>query len=130
MPIVRDIMQVFVGRLLFDGVTSSWFEDPDASTIPVTQLLSKEYAVQRAKSIDMRRAAQHVVAGEFVLNRRETTYLCCADADGMMVSLIQSNYTGHGSGYCCAGFGLQNRGALFALQDGSPVSSANLNEED
>jgi gamma-glutamyltranspeptidase/glutathione hydrolase len=56
------------------------------------------------------------------LNRKETTYLCTADANGMMVSLIQSNYTGFGSGYCVPslGFGLQNRGACFNLTPEHP----------
>jgi gamma-glutamyltranspeptidase/glutathione hydrolase len=51
------------------------------------------------------------------LNRRETTFLCTADANGMMVSLIQSNYTGFGSGYVVPelGFGIQDRGGLFSL---------------
>jgi gamma-glutamyltranspeptidase/glutathione hydrolase len=51
------------------------------------------------------------------LSRRETTYLCAADRDGMMVSFIQSNYTGFGSGYAVPelGIGLQNRGSGFSL---------------
>ena len=56
------------------------------------------------------------------MSRRETTYLCAADASGMMVSLIQSNYTGFGSGYVVPelGFGLQDRGGLFSLHRGHP----------
>ena len=66
----------------------------------------------------MRRAALSDAPGDpAALSRRETTYLCTADANGMMVSLIQSNYTGFGSGYVVPelGFGIQNRGALFSL---------------
>jgi gamma-glutamyltranspeptidase len=58
------------------------------------------------------------------LNRPETTFLCAADSSGMMVSLIQSNYTGFGSGYTIPspGFCLQDRGNLFDLQSGRPNS--------
>ena len=71
----------------------------------------------------MKRAATDVGHGDPVaLNRKETTYLCAADRDGMMVSLIQSNYTGFGSGYVVPelGFGLQNRGNMFALDPAHP----------
>jgi gamma-glutamyltranspeptidase/glutathione hydrolase len=71
----------------------------------------------------MKRAALTDQPGEVaVLNRKETTYLCTADESGLMVSLIQSNYTGFGSGYVVPelGFGLQNRGACFALKAGHP----------
>jgi gamma-glutamyltranspeptidase/glutathione hydrolase len=60
-------------------------------------LIGKPYAKQRASLIDMKHAATTDLPGEpTALNRRETTYLCAADANGMMVSLIQSNYTGFG----------------------------------
>jgi gamma-glutamyltranspeptidase/glutathione hydrolase len=95
-----------------------YYADPAFASVPVQELLSKEYARDRARQIDMRKAALRDQAGDpAALNRRETTYLCTADRDGMMVSLIQSNYTGFGSGYAVpeVGFGLQNRGALFSL---------------
>ena len=95
-----------------------YYADMEFSDVPVEWLISKEYGKQRAALIDMERAAQEDAPGEVAaLNQKETTYLCAADADGMMVSLIQSNYTGFGSGYTVpeVGFGLQNRGALFAL---------------
>jgi len=100
-----------------------YYADPAFATIPVAQLLSKDYAKQRASLIDLQRAAQTDVAGDVAaINRGGTTYLCTADANGMMVSLIQSNYTGFGSGYVVPelGFGLQNRGAQFALAAGHP----------
>src|SRR5207249_5858760 len=77
----------------------------------------------RAASIDMKHAAQTDPAGEPVaINRRETTFLCAADANGMMIALIQSNYTGFGSGYMVPelGFGIQDRGGLFSLHRGHP----------
>jgi gamma-glutamyltranspeptidase/glutathione hydrolase len=100
-----------------------YYADPDFAAVPVEELLSKQYAAGRAARIDRKRAARQVEPGDVpVLNRRETTYLCAADAGGLMVSLIQSNYTGFGSGYVVPelGFGLQNRGALFALEPGHP----------
>jgi gamma-glutamyltranspeptidase/glutathione hydrolase len=100
-----------------------YYADPAFVKVPVEELLSKEYARQRAARIDMKRAAQTDEAGEVaMLNRGGTTYLCTADAQGMMVSLIQSNYTGFGSGYVVPelGFGIQNRGACFALAAGHP----------
>jgi gamma-glutamyltranspeptidase/glutathione hydrolase len=100
-----------------------YYADPAFAKIPVEELLSKDYARRRAQHIDMQRAAQVDAPGEVAaLNRRETTYLCTADANGMMVSLIQSNYTGFGSGYVVPelGFGIQNRGNLFALDKNHP----------
>jgi gamma-glutamyltranspeptidase/glutathione hydrolase len=102
---------------------AKWYADPAFVKVPVGKLLAKDYAKQRAAEIDMRRAATTDHPGEIAaLNRRETTYLCTADANGMMVSLIQSNYTGFGSGYVVpdVGFGLQNRGGCFALAAGHP----------
>jgi len=93
----------------------------------VAELIAKPYAKQRAALVDMQHAAQRDLPGEpAALNRRETTYLCVADESGMMVSLIQSNYTGFGSGYVIPelGFGLQDRGNLFDLHPGRPNSYA------
>jgi gamma-glutamyltranspeptidase/glutathione hydrolase len=104
-----------------------YYADPDFAKVPVRELISKDYARERAKLIDMKHAATTDLPGEpAALNRRETTYLCAADKDGMMVSLIQSNYTGFGSGYCipALGFGIQDRGNLFDLKPGRPNSYA------
>ena len=100
-----------------------YYADPAFAKTPVKELLSKDYARRRAKLIDMHKASLTDSPGEFAaLNRRETTFLCAADSGGMMVALIQSNYTGFGSGYAIPdlGFGLQNRGALFSLKKGHP----------
>jgi gamma-glutamyltranspeptidase/glutathione hydrolase len=104
-----------------------YYADPEFAKVPVAQLLSKDYAKQRAALLDLQHAATTDLPGEpAALNRRETTYLCAADASGMMVSLIQSNYTGFGSGYCipALGFGIQDRGNLFDLKPGRPNSYA------
>jgi gamma-glutamyltranspeptidase/glutathione hydrolase len=97
-----------------------YYTDPAFEQIPMDALLSKDYAKRRAELIDMEKAAQTDSPGEVAaLDRSETTYLCTADENGMMVSLIQSNYTGFGSGYVIPelGFGIQNRGGLFALDE-------------
>jgi gamma-glutamyltranspeptidase/glutathione hydrolase len=100
-----------------------YYADPEFAKVPVEQLLSKEYAKKRAALIDMQHAALTDAPGDVaMLNRKETTYLCTADESGLMVSLIQSNYTGFGSGYVVpeVGFGLQDRGGLFSLHKGHP----------
>lgn len=108
-------------KLAFEDRARS-YTDPGFSPPPVERLLSKSYARQRAMILDARRAARSIEAGRPALVQGDTTYLAVGDADGNMVSLIQSNYTGFGSGYVLEewGFGLQNRGALFSLLEGSP----------
>jgi gamma-glutamyltranspeptidase/glutathione hydrolase len=94
-----------------------FYADPAFADVPVEGLLSKEYATERAKLIDPRRSSRRLEAGQPRLHQGDTTYLAVADRAGNMVSLIQSNYTGFGSGYVVGGFGfgLQNRGGLFNL---------------
>jgi gamma-glutamyltranspeptidase/glutathione hydrolase len=104
-----------------------YYADPAFAQVPVAELLSKDYARRRAALIDLQHAALTDSAGDPVaLSRKETTYLCTADESGMMVSLIQSNYTGFGSGYVVPelGFGLQDRGGLFSLHPGHPNALA------
>jgi gamma-glutamyltranspeptidase/glutathione hydrolase len=100
-----------------------YYADPAFARVPVEELLAKDYAKKRAALIDMQHAALTDLPGDVTaINRKETTYLCTADESGLMVSLIQSNYSGFGSGYAVpeVGFGLQNRGACFALKAGHP----------
>lgn len=94
---------------------AEYFADPAFADIPVERLIDKAYAAERRALIDPERAAQRVDAG--ALEAGDTIYLATADADGMMVSLIQSNYRGMGSGVVPGdlGFMLQNRGELFSL---------------
>jgi gamma-glutamyltranspeptidase/glutathione hydrolase len=98
--------------------------DPRYAKIPVGGLLSKEFAKERARLIDERRANCAVPAGMPAATDHGTTYLSVVDRDGNMVSLIQSNYAsvGFGSGLAVAGagFALQNRGGGFALDASSP----------
>jgi gamma-glutamyltranspeptidase/glutathione hydrolase len=93
-----------------------YYADMDHVDVPLEQLISKEYGRERARLIDPRRAAQQVAPGR-LRGESETTYLTTADADGNMVSLIQSVYYGWGSRFVPTGLGfcLQNRGKLFAL---------------
>ncbi|MBP6383166.1 MAG: gamma-glutamyltransferase, partial [Pseudomonadales bacterium] len=102
-----------------------YYADPLFAKVPVAGLLSKDYARERARGISLETAALRDLPGDPpALSRMETTYLCAADSSGMMVSLIQSNYTGFGSGYVIPslGFCLQDRGNLFDLQPGRPNS--------
>jgi gamma-glutamyltranspeptidase/glutathione hydrolase len=88
--------------------------DPAAMRLPADRLASGAWAAERASSIDPSRAAEPVPIRPAMGG---TAYLCAADSDGMLVSLIQSNYMGFGSGVTVPGWGinLQNRGASFSL---------------
>ena len=99
---------------------AKFYADPDFAKAPVTQLISKPYAIERRKLIDPNRAAKIVEAGNPVLGQGDTIYLCTADDEGNMVSLIQSNYRGMGSGIVVPGLGFmfQDRGELFSMQTG------------
>ena len=94
---------------------AKYYADPDFSKIPVQELISKSYAKDRAKLINLSEAAQTDQPG--VLESGDTIYLTAADQYGNMISLIQSNYRGMGSGMMPPGLGfmLQDRGELFSL---------------
>jgi gamma-glutamyltranspeptidase/glutathione hydrolase len=98
--------------------------DPKFSKVPVAGILSKDYAKTRAALIDVNKANCNVPAGTPQGADKGTTYLSVVDAEGNMVSLIQSNYSsvGFGSGLAVAGagFALQNRGGGFTLEKGHP----------
>ncbi|MFN7961045.1 MAG: gamma-glutamyltransferase [Thermoanaerobaculia bacterium] len=99
-----------------------WYADPAFAQLPVAQLASKAYAAERRKLISAARAAKSYPAGEPALDQGDTIYLTTADSEGRMVSLIQSNYRGMGSGMTPDGLGfiLQDRGELFSLEEGHP----------
>ncbi len=122
---------------------AKFYADPAFAKIPLTKLLSKEYAAERRKLIDQNRAAKSVTPGtvetgvppanraasqptrlplqaQHVLDEGDTIYLCTADDEGNMVSLIQSNYRGMGSGIVVPGLGFmfQDRGELFSMEPG------------
>ena len=94
---------------------AKYYADPKFNNIDISQLISKEYAIERAKLISSSKAMKSVDAG--ILKDGDTIYLTTADKYGNMVSLIQSNYRGMGSGMVppSLGFMLQDRGELFSL---------------
>lgn len=96
------------------------YGDPSFGEVPVERLISKAYAGRRRELIDSGRAALEFAADPEFFRRGDTVYLCTADEAGNMVSLIQSNYCGMGSGMCPPGFGFgfQNRGMAFNFEDG------------
>ena len=97
---------------------AKYYADPAFAKIPLAKLLSKEYAAERGKLIDPNHAAKTVAAGK--IDSGDTIYLCTADDEGNMVSLIQSNYRGMGSGIVVPGLGFmfQDRGELFSMEPG------------
>ena len=98
-----------------------YFADPDFAKIPTEWLISKAYAKERAALIRPDRILNPVHPGQ-APSKGDTTYFCTSDKDGMMVSIIQSNYRGMGSGLSPDGLGFmfQDRGELFSLTDGHP----------
>ena len=104
-----------------------WYADPAFGKLPVSKLISKPYAKQRGKLMSLDKAAREVQpATPKELDEGDTIYMTVADADGMMVSLIQSNYRGMGSGMAAPGLGFifQDRGEMFVLKEGHPNSYA------
>ena len=99
---------------------AKFYADPDFSKIPVAELISKEYAQKRRELLDPERASSQIPAGDPKLQTGDTIYLTVADQEHNMISLIQSNYSSFGSGLVPDGLGfvLQNRGALFNLEEG------------
>lgn len=96
---------------------AKFYADPDFNEIPVEALISKAYAAKRRALLDPKRAARELDPGDPRLQEGDTIYLTVADKDRNMVSLIQSNFRGFGSGLVPDGLGfvLQNRGELFSL---------------
>ena len=97
---------------------AKYYADPDFNKIPTKYLISKKYAEKRRKEIDSLKSSKSVTAGK--LEDGDTIYLTTSDQEGNMVSLIQSNYRGMGSGMVPPGLGfmLQDRGELFSLEEG------------
>jgi gamma-glutamyltranspeptidase/glutathione hydrolase len=110
-------------RLTYEDL-AKWYADPVFARVPVKGLLSDAYADARRKLIDLSHANPNVGPGDPRLKGGDTIYLTTADKNGMMVSLIQSNYRGLGSGLVAdhLGFMFQDRGELFSLDS----SAANV----
>ena len=103
-------------KLAFED-RARFYADPKFAAVPTERLIAKDYAAARRALIDPQRADPAPIHGDATAGAGDTVYLATADAAGNMVSLIQSNYMGFGSGMTVApfGFGLQNRGSQFAL---------------
>jgi gamma-glutamyltranspeptidase/glutathione hydrolase len=97
------------------------YADPDFHEVPYEVLLSKEYAAERRELIGDR-ASRDLSSGVDVMEDGDTIYLTTADKHGNMVSLIQSNFRGMGTGFVVpgTGFSFQNRGELFSLDPNHP----------
>jgi gamma-glutamyltranspeptidase/glutathione hydrolase len=106
-------------KLAFED-RAKFYADPAFAKIPLQGLLAKDYAAERRKLINPKRAGRSYDAGNPALQQGDTIYLTTADAEGNMVSLIQSNYRGMGSGIAVPGlgFGFQDRGEMFVFVPG------------
>jgi gamma-glutamyltranspeptidase/glutathione hydrolase len=104
-------------KLAFED-RAKYYADPDFNELPVETLISKEYADGRRTLINPSRSSRQMEPG--VIENGNTIYMTVADGEGTMVSLIQSNYRGMGSGMCPPGLGfiLQDRGEMFTLEEG------------
>ena len=113
-------VQIEAKRLAYED-RARYYADPHFAKIPIEWLNSKEYAKERAKLIRMDQILVPVHPGQ-APSHGDTTYFTVADKDGLMVSQIQSNFRGMGSGLVADGLGFmfQDRGELFSLQDGHP----------
>jgi gamma-glutamyltranspeptidase/glutathione hydrolase len=118
-------VQIEAKKLAYADVLR-YIGDPKTSKLPVSGMLSKQYAAERAKLIDMDHANCAVAPGVPVPDAGDTIYLSVVDREGNMVSLIESNYAEFGSGLVAEGTGfvLHDRGALFSLDPASPNALA------
>jgi len=121
-----DTLMAEIGAFrLASADLSRWYADPRFYHVPVKGLLSEAYADQRRKLIDLQHAHPEIAPGNplpyqtgvYPSGSGDTTDFETADADGMMVSMIESNYAGMGSGEVAPGLGFmfQDRGALYSL---------------
>lgn len=109
------------GKLAFED-RARCYADPDFADIDVDRLISDECAAERRALCDMDRAARSVAPGNLLVKTGDTVYLTTADTDGNIVSRIQSNDRGMGSGMTPPnlGFMLHNRGEMIMLEKGHP----------
>ena len=106
-------------KLAFED-RAHYYADPEFAKIPLKTLVSKDYAAKRRALINLQKAALAYPVDNKTLDHGDTIYMTVADAAGNMVSLIQSNYRGMGSGMTPDGCGFifQDRGELFSLKEG------------
>jgi gamma-glutamyltranspeptidase/glutathione hydrolase len=113
-------VQIEAKRLAYED-RARYYADPKFARVPTGWLNSKDYARQRAALIDPDRINRAISPGN-APSHGDTTYFTTADSSGLMVSMIQSNFRGMGSGLVPDGLGFmfQDRGELFSLRDGHP----------
>jgi gamma-glutamyltranspeptidase/glutathione hydrolase len=113
-------VQTEAKRLAYED-RARYYADPHFAKIPIDWLNSKDYAKERAKLISLDKILTPIYPGQ-APSHGDTTYFTAADSDGLMISQIQSNFRGMGSGLVADGLGFmfQDRGELFSLQDGHP----------
>ncbi len=107
-------------RMAYEDL-AKYYADPCFAKVPMKGLISLRYGAKRAKEIDLAHANPNIGPGDPWLFNGDTTDFAIADKDGMMVSMIQSNYRGMGSGLVADGLGFmfQDRGELFSLEKGA-----------
>ena len=113
-------VQIEAKRLAYED-RARYYADPHFAKIPIDWLNSKDYAKERAKQIKLDSILTPIHPGQ-APSHGDTTYFTVADKDGLMISQIQSNFRGMGSGLVADGLGFmfQDRGELFSLQEGHP----------
>ena len=118
-------LMVEVKKIVFED-RARYYADPEFAALPLDRLLSRVYARERLALFDPQRAKRSLPPGDLPLRTGDTTYLTVVDAERNAVSLIQSNYSGFGSGVVPqgSGFCLQNRGNLFSLDPEHPNAYA------
>jgi gamma-glutamyltranspeptidase/glutathione hydrolase len=119
-PSSADWLHLFTeAKKLAFADRAKFYSDPEFNDLPIDELISKAYAARQRKRIDLQHAAEQVPAGDPQLEHGDTIYLTVVDKDRNCCSFIQSNYYGFGSKLTPEklGFALQNRGALFSLDE-------------
>ncbi|MEL6109539.1 MAG: gamma-glutamyltransferase [Planctomycetota bacterium] len=116
----EEYLHVFLeAKKLAFADRAKFYSDPEFNELPIQELISKGYGHSQRKRIDLEKAAKDVEAGDPKLQNGDTIYLTVVDDERNCCSFIQSNYYGFGSKLTPKelGFALQNRGALFSLDE-------------